>query len=118
MDYPLPIDAAGRAVLVILGLGFVRLEGAGCLRGLPPGGRRRPSWLADSARFTPLQLAERCSLAVRRAVGGLSLLVLILLWWAYALAHLAEEVAAAPAPAILGAALGIFACRVVSPRGP
>jgi hypothetical protein len=118
MDYPLPIDAAGRAVLVILGLRFVRIEGAAWLRGLLPGGRRRPSWLEDCARFTPLQLAERCSLAVLRAAGGLSLLVLILLWSAYALVRLAEEVAAAPAAAILGAALGIVACRVVCPRGP
>jgi hypothetical protein len=117
MDYPLPIDAAGRSVLVILGLGFLRLEGAAWLRGLLPGGRIRPSWLDECARITPLQLAERCSVGVLRAVGGLSLLVLILLWSSYALVRLAEDVAAAPAAAILGAALGIVACRAVCPRG-
>jgi hypothetical protein len=118
MDYPLPIDAASRTVLVILGLGFVRLEGAAWLRVLLPCGRIGGSWLEECARITPLQLAERCSLGVLRAVGGFSLLVLILLWSAYALVRLAEDLAAAPAAAILGAALGIVACRVVSPRGP
>lgn len=118
MDYPLPIDAAGRTVLVILGLGFLRLEGAAWLRGMRPGRRVRPSWLEECARAAPLRLAEWCSLAVLRAVGGLSLLVLILLWSAYALFRLAGELAASPAPAILGAALGIVACRFVCPRGP
>jgi hypothetical protein len=118
MDYPLPIDAAGRTVLVILGLGLLRLEGAAWLRGLLHGGRIRPSWLEGCARDTPLWLAELCSLAVLRAVGGLSLLVLIFLWSTYALVRLAEELAAAPVAAILCAALGIVTCRVVCPRGP
>jgi hypothetical protein len=54
---------------------------------------------------------------VLRAACGLSLLALIVLWSAFALVRLAEELAAAPAQAVPGGVLGILACRIVCPRG-
>jgi hypothetical protein len=118
MDYPLPIDAAGRTVLVILCLGFLRLEGPIWVRRLLGSCIHPLAWLERCASIHPLGLATRCSLALLRAAGGVSLLILIALWSAYALVRLAEELEAAPALAILGGVLGILACRVVCPRGP
>jgi hypothetical protein len=118
MDYPMPIDAAGRTILVILCVGFLRLEGPIWVRGLFGSCIRPSAWIESCTRIDPVRVETRCFLAILRAVGGVSLLALIALWSTYALLRLAEELAAAPALAILGSSLGIVACRVLCPRGP
>lgn len=63
----------------------------------------------------PARLALDCSAALLRAAGGLSVLIPILAWSAYAFVRLVDELTAAPALASLGGALGIAACRMLCP---
>jgi hypothetical protein len=114
MQYPLPIDAAGRTALVTLCLAFLRSEGAFWLRGLL--GWRIPHslWLEHFARFGLRRVATQCSLALVRAAGHLALVITIVLWSAYALARLADDLAAEPALAVLGGTAGILICRAAS----
>ena len=118
MDYPLPIDAAGRTILVILCLDFLRLEGVIWVHVLLGSCMHLFARLESCARFDPLRLAARRSLAILRAVGGLSLLVLIFLWSTYALIRLAEELAMAPALAIFGGSVGIGSWWAIFHRAP
>jgi|SRR5262245_45135589 hypothetical protein len=112
MHYPLPIDAAGRTVLVILGLAFLRCEGAFLVGGLL-GLRVRPcAWLDDCARFGPGRAAGRLSIAVARGVGGISLAIVFVLWVLYALARLADDFAVSPTLTAVGSSLGVILCRV------
>ena len=113
MQYPLPIDAAGRTSLVLLGLAYLRCEGSFWLRGLLGWKVSRSLWLEDCARYGLRRLATRWSLALVRAAGRLTLSITIVLWSAYALDRLADDLAAAPALAVLGGSLGIVTCRVV-----
>src|SRR5262245_54550697 len=112
MQYPLPFDAAGRTVLVLLGLAFLRTEGAYWLRGLVGWRLPRSLWLEDCARFGLHRVAMRCSLALVRGAGRLALLIVMLLWSAYALARLIDDLTEAPALTVLGGSLGIVTCRM------
>jgi hypothetical protein len=113
MHYPLPFDAAGRTVLVLLCLAFLRSEGEYWLRGLVGWRIPRSLWLEDCARFGLHRVATRCSLALARGVGRLALLIAMVLWSAYALARLTDDLAEAPALAVLGGLLGIVTYRMV-----
>jgi|SRR5262249_4339695 hypothetical protein len=113
MQYPLPFDAAGRTLLVFLGLAFLRTEGAYWLRGLVGWRVPRSLWLEVFARFGLHRVATRCSLALVRGAGRLALLIVMVLWSAYALARLIDDLSEAPALTVLGGSLGIMTCRRV-----
>jgi hypothetical protein len=118
MDYPLPIDAAGRTVLVILCLSFLRHEGVFWLISLLTLRIQPFAWLDECARFGPLRLAEHCAIVIVRAGVGLFLLTLILLWTLYALIRLGDDLATAPALAILGSSMAIASCWAMCHRRP
>jgi hypothetical protein len=113
MQHPLPFDAAGRTVLVLLGLAFLRSERAFWLRGLVGWRIPRALWLEDFATCGLHRVATPCSLALVRGAGRLALLIAMVLWSAYALCRLSHDLAEAPVLTVLGGSLGIVTCRMV-----
>lgn len=112
MDYPLPIDAAGRTVLVVLCLACLRCGGSSWLGGSLRRRARPSAWLDEYARFGAGRASRRLALALARAIGGLGLAAVLALWVLYALARLADDFAASPARSAVGSALGAFLCRL------
>src|SRR5262245_55230168 len=113
MQYPLPFESAGRTMLVLLGLAFLRSEGAFWLHSLVGWRIPRSLWLEDCAKFGLHRVAMRCSLALLRGAGRLALLIAMVLWSAYAFARLVDDLKESPALAVLGGSLGIVTCRLV-----
>jgi hypothetical protein len=112
MEYPVPIDAAGRTVLVILCLALLRFEAGSWLAGLPRLRIRPSAWLEHCARFGFCRTARRLGFALVRGLGVLALAIVCSLWAVYALARLADDFAASPTPSAVGSALAAILCRV------
>ena len=100
-------------MLVLLGLAFLRSEGVFWFRGLVSWRIPHSLWLEDCARFGLFRVATRCSLDLVRGAGRLALLIVMVLWSAYALARLIDDLSEAPALTVLGGSLGIMTCRRV-----
>lgn len=118
VDYPLPIDAAGRTALILLTLGLFRVHGAALLSRAGASRPRRAGWLDTVARLGLRRSVRRWT--VRAAPPCFSLLVIAAAsaWSAYAALALAGDFADGPFEAALGCSLAGLAAWRARPGDP
>jgi hypothetical protein len=109
MEYPIPIDAAGRTALIILALAYMRVEGAHRLRRLRACHPGPWGWLDAIGQLGVRRALRRWTLQATPWCVVAVVLVVALVWSAYDAWRLWGDFARDPFRTFLGCSLAVAA---------